>query len=792
MREISLVVSKADRTKHRARILQLILDAEETGAFAHALASHLYFQDRNLKLAGAVAERALRHHAKVLKPPHRARLERLTEAPLLLDWQPQAGRTARPQDWGDEGTILYVANQSYPEDSNGYAVRTHNVCKALAEIGADVHCASRPGYAMHRACEEPYYQQDGVHYRFVPGPDLNEVSDWRYIHTAVDHLLEVVDELRPRLIQAASSYVNGWVALLAARARGTPFVYEVRGFWEMTLAARHPEMSGSDRARVIRENDTRIALQADAVVTLTEGMRNELHCRGVPLDKMFVAANGVDVDEHSPGTGDKARLTEIGLNAELQTIAYIGSMVPYEGLSLLLESAAQLKNSGYEFNLLMVGDGSERKSLEELVTRLGLSERTVFTGRVPPEEARSFYDVIDICPIPRLPVQVSELISPLKPFEVMAQEKVVVASNVAAMAEFMLDGKNGLLFERGEVSSLTNALRQLLDEPAAAAQIGRTAREWVRANRTWTHTARDMLVAQQWSMRVAEGADTDIGDSVGGTPVSIVSKGKLIELAPDLAGWISVTVTVSPGSFQTRDREVVVDLECDATSAFPRTVDRALAYGLHFDPASRRLYAIGKMEAGLRTARVSFLKDEKWENLRLRIRANRGGHFYLFGEPVVSLNGAFPRGLQSSSGKLKVALIADTFTSAAVSDIAHCTPLSRKAYEAQIEAGDFDIFLCESAWSGNEEQWTRAVGWYSEAEFSDLARVLELFRARSVPTIFYNKEDPVHFQRFERTAKQFDYVITTDANCLPRYLGLPESKLKSGFAWPFFANRARQ
>ena len=89
-----------------------------------------------------------------------------------------------------------------------------------------------------------------------------------------------------------------------------------------------------------------------------------------------------------------------------------------------------------------------------------------------------------------------------------------------------------------------------------------------------------------------------------------------------------------------------------------------------------------------------------------------------------------------------------------------------------------DSLIVESAWVGNSGSWHKKVGWYSDDEISDLRNLVSECRRRNIPTIFYNKEDPVHFSRFSKTSAMFDQVFTTDENCIPKYKALKNSNIR--------------
>ena len=159
----------------------------------------------------------------------------------------------------------------------------------------------------------------------------------------------------------------------------------------------------------------------------------------------------------------------------------------YEGLDLLMEAAAKLKEDiGERFKILVVGDGEFMPEIIKACNEFNLQDDVIFTGRIPHEEVTKYYSIIDIAPFPRLSLPVTEMVSPLKPFEAMAMEKAIICSNVDAMNEFIFPNKNGIVFEKNNSEDLKNKLKELILNEKFRVNLGKKARKWVIKNRDWS------------------------------------------------------------------------------------------------------------------------------------------------------------------------------------------------------------------------------------------------------------------------------------------------------------------
>ena len=386
--------------------------------------------------------------------------------------------------------VVYLLHNRLPYNSGGYATRTHGLLTNVAKKGWDIWGVSRLGYpedknpgthslVVDRIDGIPYYrlQEEGV--------GLGKLPMKSYLEAYAKSLLSFVQKEKPAVLHAASNHMNGLVANCVARALGIKSVYEVRGLWEITRISRQPEWKDTDYYNLMVKLETQAAMDADIVLTLTEALKEEMVSRGVPPEKIHILPNGVTSDRFVPRTRDAILEKRLGFKDKV-VIGYVGSVVAYEGLELLIEAIAILHRRGIsKMAVLIVGDGAVLKEIQMLVKERGLEDYFVFTGRVPHEEVEKYYSLIDITPFPRKGQPVCEMVSPLKPFEAMAMEKAVLSSNVAALAEIVKDGYNGLLFEKDNAKDLADKLAILIGDDVLRHKLGKRSREWVVKERDW-------------------------------------------------------------------------------------------------------------------------------------------------------------------------------------------------------------------------------------------------------------------------------------------------------------------
>ncbi len=412
----------------------------------------------------------------------------------LLPTQPLERLKSEPR------RICYVLHNSLPFSSGGYGTRSHGVAGGIQQAGYEVIILTRPGFPfdiktdLDPATVPTEEVIDGIRYLRTPNPLRSGKTLLTYVTQSADALEQRLRELRPELVMAASNHVTALPALIAARRLGLPFVYEVRGLWEITRMSRDNDFEDSAAFAIQKLLEAKVAQNADHVFTLTEPMREELIARGVPSARIDLLPNSCDPDRFVPREKDRALAARLAIPDDAPVIGYIGTFVDYEGLEDLAAACALLKQRGVVFRLLMVGNenasGQERGSITESVLAAAASGRysdwLILPGRVPHEDVESYYSLIDVAPFPRKPWPVCEMVSPMKPLEALAMEKAVVVSSVKALSEMIRDEETGLAFIKGDMDSLAATLERLLLDAPLRERLGHAGRRWVQAERTWT------------------------------------------------------------------------------------------------------------------------------------------------------------------------------------------------------------------------------------------------------------------------------------------------------------------
>nr|WP_314542796.1 TIGR04063 family PEP-CTERM/XrtA system glycosyltransferase [uncultured Massilia sp.] len=382
--------------------------------------------------------------------------------------------------------VLHVLDHSIPLHS-GYTFRTRSILREQRALGWETFHVTGSKQHSGELLEESV---DGLHfYRTKAGtgalsklPVLNQLE---VIDGLAKRLAEIIPQVKPDVLHAHSPSLNAIAALRAGKKFGIPVVYEVRAFWEDAAVDHGTSTENGLRYKLTRALETYALKRADAVTTICEGLRKDIVARGIPADKVTVIPNAVDIDKFSVGGSADLQLKDkLGLSGS-RLIGFIGSFYAYEGLDVLLRAVPKLAARMPDLRVLLVGGGPQDQQLRRLAKDLNIEDKVVFTGRVPHDQVNAYYDLLDVLVYPRLSMRLTDLVTPLKPLEAMAQGRILAASDVGGHLELIADGKTGVLFRADDPDSLADKVGALLEAQQQWPALRQAGREYVETERNW-------------------------------------------------------------------------------------------------------------------------------------------------------------------------------------------------------------------------------------------------------------------------------------------------------------------
>lgn len=383
--------------------------------------------------------------------------------------------------------VLHVLDHSIPLHS-GYTFRTRAILQQQRALGWQTFHITGPKQGVPNA---PYEDVDGLGFHRTAGSTgmlarLPMFDQLAVIDALAARLHEVALAVKPDVIHAHSPVLNAMAALRVGKRLGIPVVYEIRAFWEDAAVDHGTSKEWGLRYRLTRAMETWALQRVDAATTICEGLRSEIIGRGIPARKIEVIPNAVDIGDFAVGgPRDEALAQQLGLEGRT-VLGFIGSFYAYEGLDILLDALPAMLEKRPDIRVLLVGGGPQDAALRAQAKALGIGDKVVFTGRVPHSEVQRYYNLVDVLCYPRHKMRLTDLVTPLKPLEAMAQGRLMVASDVGGHKELIDDGRTGVLFTAGDAAALSKQVLALLEAPQTWQEFRQSGRRFVEEERNWT------------------------------------------------------------------------------------------------------------------------------------------------------------------------------------------------------------------------------------------------------------------------------------------------------------------
>ena len=390
--------------------------------------------------------------------------------------------------------VLHVLEYSRPNIS-AYSLRSDAIIRHQRKIGIMTNQLTSQRYQDFEAIEEDV---DGVVYQRTEKSTsvLTKIPFINYL-LHISHLAKRIEKAvladKPDVIQTHSPMFNALAAVKVGKKYNIPVTYEVRALWEDAAVDTGKTTEGSFKYRMIKAIEQSAFEKVDAVSCICAGLKADIIKRNIPESKIFVTPNAVDISNFLPSHQRDTELEQAFNLSGKKVIAFVGTFFKYEGLSYAIEAMEIIAKTRDDIHLLLVGAGNELDNLKQQVNQANLEQSVTFVGRVPFEQVSRYYSLADVMVFPRESIRLTELVTPLKPLESMAQFKPVIASDIGGHRELIADGKTGFLFEADNASALASKIIDVIDDKALLEKVSEQGLVFVREERNWLNTAKQYL-----------------------------------------------------------------------------------------------------------------------------------------------------------------------------------------------------------------------------------------------------------------------------------------------------------
>ena len=276
------------------------------------------------------------------------------------------------------------------------------------------------------------------------------------------------------VVVSSPTFFSVFSAWALARLKRVPLVVEVRDLWP-AIFVELGVLRNRGLIRVLEALELAAYRAADAVVVVSEGFRDDLVRRGVPVEKVHVIPNGADLERFASDLPDEGFRARMGAEPADTVVLYLGAHGISHGLEAVAEAAAELQGEAVHF--VFVGEGAAKDRLEATVRALSLRNVTLLPG-VPRQEVPGLLAAADICLVPLRDVPLFSSFIPSKMFEYLAASKAVIGSVRGESARILRDA-GAVVVEPEDPAALAEAVRNLATDPEQRRVMGLRGRAYV-------------------------------------------------------------------------------------------------------------------------------------------------------------------------------------------------------------------------------------------------------------------------------------------------------------------------
>lgn len=377
--------------------------------------------------------------------------------------------------------VLYLHQFFATRESDLGLIRSYEFSRRWVEQGNEVVVITSSSRLPHSFDEHVFARGvvDGIDVRSVRVGYANRMS---YARRIVSFLLftagATVMALRapkPDVVLATSTPLTvGIPALIAAKLRGVPLVFEVRDLWPEAAIQMGALRRGGMLARAAKWLERTLYHASSRVVGLSPGMVQGILDEGTPAERVSMIPNASDLDLFHPGERDERLVETYGLSDRF-VVGYAGAIGPSNAVEDQVPEAARIlaERGRIDIVFLIAGDG---RSLPVLRERTESLANVILTGSAPKREIPSITRTADVLMTLFADVPILATNSPNKFFDALASGRPVIVNSPGWTRELVEENQCGAYVPPGDGAALADVIERMADDPESRQRMGRNAR----------------------------------------------------------------------------------------------------------------------------------------------------------------------------------------------------------------------------------------------------------------------------------------------------------------------------
>lgn len=370
---------------------------------------------------------------------------------------------------------ILIMDPVKPLDINGSMVHRWELAKNLANLGCEVHIITYTGITHERVYLHPLPKKSRIGYMV--------------------QLLKLVMKHRFDIIYTRN-IPRGVIGILIKMVQRSKLILEVNGIsldeWRLMeeRSTTEEKRLGSIQITFLGHLENFVSGEADAVIAVTQAIKDHLIDHGVDKNKVWTIENGANTELFKPINDTnilKGLKDRLCIDDDESVVSFVGNLTPWQGVEYLVQAAPMVIKENPKIKFLIVGSGTSKQSLIALCEILNVENNFIFTGRIEYGDVPKYINISDICIAPFIS---SRVCSPIKLFEYLSTGTPVVSSDINGVREILNECNAGILVTPENPTELSKAIIRLLKDKELREQLGKRGREVVINNYSWEITAK--------------------------------------------------------------------------------------------------------------------------------------------------------------------------------------------------------------------------------------------------------------------------------------------------------------